>query len=115
MTVAYFAIAFATVLCNGDEPASIVFHQYNMRKHLTCLQNEKLAPFPEHSHKRRVKAAKQDSLCIHCTCRLPDRGDSNDTVCQVQELVSYHMLKTYPSNFSKTIVDMTTFVVVDCV
>ena len=71
-----FAIAFATAICNGDEPASIVFDQNNMRKHLkTCFDNGKLTPFPERSRKRRIKAAKEDTLPVHCTCRLPDRGD----------------------------------------
>ena len=71
-----FAIAFATAICNGDEPASIVFYQNNMRKHLTtCFENGKLTPFSECSRKRRVKAAKEDTLPVHCTCRLPDRGD----------------------------------------
>ena len=71
-----FEIAFATAICSGDEPASIVFDQNNMRKHLkTCFDNGELTPFPERSRKRRIKAAKENTLPVHCTCRLPDRGD----------------------------------------
>ena len=71
-----FAIAFVTAICNRDEPHSIVFYQNNMRKHLTtCFENGKLTPFSDRSRKRRVKAAKEDTLPVHCTRRLPDRGD----------------------------------------
>ena len=71
-----FAIAFATALCNGHEPASIVFDQPRLRKHLmACLDNNTLTPFPERSRKRITKVAKKEKLPVHCTCRLPDRGD----------------------------------------
>ena len=71
-----FAIAFATAICNGLDPASIVFDQVQLRKHLmTCLNNRVLTPFPERSRKRITKVAKKEKLPVHCTCRLPDRGD----------------------------------------
>ena len=71
-----FAIAFATAICNGDEQASIMFDQNNMWNHLKiCFDNGKLTPSPERSRKGRIKAAKEDTLPVHCTCRLPDKGD----------------------------------------
>ena len=71
-----FAIAFATAICAGNEPASTVFDQPRLRKHLmTCLNNSTLTPFPERSRKRMIKVAKKEELPVHCICRLPDRGD----------------------------------------
>ena len=51
------AIAFATALhvhvCTGQDPTGSVFA---MRPHLLkCLQNQRIAPFPEHSRRSVVK------------------------------------------------------------
>ena len=71
-----FAIAFATAICNGLEPASLVLDQPRMRQHLmVCFNNEELTLFPERSRKRMIRVAKKEKLPVHCTCRLPDRGD----------------------------------------
>ena len=72
------AIAFATAICNGHEPASIVFDQPRIRRHLmVCLSDGALNPFPERSRKRErmVKMAKKEKLSVYCICRLPDSGD----------------------------------------
>ena len=73
-----FAITFATAICNGHEPASIVFDQPRIRRHLmVCLSDGALNPFPERSRKRKrmVKMAKKEKLPVYCICRLPDSGD----------------------------------------
>ena len=71
-----FAIAFATAICNGHKPASTVFDQPRLRKHLmTCLDHSELTPFPARSRKRITKVSKKEMLSVHCICRLPDRGD----------------------------------------
>lgn len=42
-----FAVAFATSLLLGDEPATLQYNQKAMRKHLEhCLEKELMTPFP---------------------------------------------------------------------
>ena len=71
-----FAIAFATSICARHDPTMKVFDQKKMRKHLiTCLENAKITPFPEHSLKRaRALKKSQEEVPVYCICRLPDDG-----------------------------------------
>ena len=72
-----FAIAFATALCHGHEPAMKVYDQAKMRKHLrNCLINGKVIPFPERAraHKRVVEDPMKEEFAVYCICRLPDNG-----------------------------------------
>ena len=72
-----FAIAFATAICAGQNPATKVFDQGKMRGHLMqCFHNGRITPFPEHSRKRVMKKPNQEVLPIFCTFRLPDEGDT---------------------------------------
>ena len=42
-----FAIAFATAICNGQDPEKLLFKTSEMRKHLhDCLENKKMQQFP---------------------------------------------------------------------
>jgi len=70
-----FAIAFATAICSGHDPATRVFDQSQMRQHMiTCFNNRKITAFPERSMKRVVKKSKQEVIEVYCVCRLPDDG-----------------------------------------
>ena len=42
-----FAIAFATAICNGQDPEKLLFKTSDMRKHLNdCLEDKKMWQFP---------------------------------------------------------------------
>ena len=68
-----FAIAFATALVNGIQPAQLNFHQDAMRKHLyNCLEKGELTMFPLGKKTRRVKPITSvDFIELYCTCRMP--------------------------------------------
>ena len=43
-----FALAFATSLCNGEEPEAILYEQSSLRNHLfNGIMQQKLLPFPK--------------------------------------------------------------------
>ena len=70
-----FAVAFATALCTGHDPAGKVYDQSSMRGHLlNYLLNRRISPFLERSCKRVVKDRQAEELPIFCICRLPDDG-----------------------------------------
>ena len=71
-----FAVAFATAICVGCDPAASVFNQASMRQHLLkCFHNQRISPFPLRSQKRVIKEPTLEKLPIFCICRLPDCGD----------------------------------------
>ena len=48
-----FVIAFATTLCNGDDPVKKIYSQKEMRSHfLKCLESECMVPFPSTKNKK---------------------------------------------------------------
>ena len=70
-----FALAYATSLAFGEDPASILYDEQSLRKHLLgCIDNNSMTPFP-----KLVKPKKPSSRCkkslvrveIHCSCRMP--------------------------------------------
>ena len=73
-----FALAFAASLCAGNDPATILYHQPEMRSHLiACLAAGKITPFPTRTRVRRHKTIKREeseSIPVFCLCRLPDDG-----------------------------------------
>ncbi len=69
-----FAIANATAICNGTDPAYLHFKQDEMRKHLkTALEKKSLPPFPSKKVKTLMKMDKE-KLHIFCDCRMIDDG-----------------------------------------
>ena len=79
-----FAVAFAVSICCFQDPATISFHQKDMRKHLlACLESGEITGFPTRSTGRRPKPAKE-CLDIYCRCRLPDDGTEmiECSICQ---------------------------------
>ena len=71
-----FALANATALCNGQDPAAITYDQGAMRQHLlNALERGELTPFPQMACSKKRKAAKNswtERMNIYCNCRLPD-------------------------------------------
>ena len=66
-----FALAFVTSVCFGIDPASQIFDQKAMHRHLLdCIEEEEMRPF--HSmHGRKPKPLNTESLKVFCSCRLP--------------------------------------------
>ena len=76
---ALFAMAFATTLCQYDDPHAHSYVQGSMRSHLAkCFINHEILPFAE-VHKRsriRKRIIQRKRVDVFCMCRLPwDRGD----------------------------------------
>ena len=72
-----FSLAFATSLCLGQDPAAVSYDQVHMRSVLlACLTSNKITPFPQRVHSRRVNMQKPHTelLPVFCLCRLPDDG-----------------------------------------
>ena len=65
----HFALAFATTLCNGECPTSVIYHQHTMRKHLLdCFVNGRMEFFPSTKRQkigRPISTVKVDMIC-HC-------------------------------------------------
>jgi O6-methylguanine-DNA--protein-cysteine methyltransferase len=75
-----FAVAFATDLAFGNEPASVHYEQKSLRGHfLDCIRKSELIPFPKQEMKYR--APKKQRVTIHCLCRLPDNGEEMMAKC----------------------------------
>ncbi len=72
-----FALAFATSLCAGQDPATISYDQRQMRAHLlSCLGSDEIRPFPTRGARRAVRKPRDlDQLIpVFCVCRLTDTG-----------------------------------------
>lgn len=70
-----FALAYATELAFGYEPALCSFKQLQMRKHLThCLEVGKMMRFPSSSKRSRLgmRVRKSVTVKIYCLCRMPN-------------------------------------------
>lgn len=75
-----FAIAYATDLCLGQEPASVRYNQQVMRSHLLeCLLKKKFTPFP--SKKGTQLKPTKDFIDIYCSCRLPEQEGDRMAQC----------------------------------
>ena len=68
-----FAIAFATDLCHGNNPASYRYDPDKLRSHLLeCLRLKKMTPFPSQLH--RPGRHQTERIRVYCSCHLPDDG-----------------------------------------
>ncbi len=79
-----YAIAFATSLLYGHDPADVNYDVEKLRYHLfECLRDERLTPFPERtgSNVGRIKR-RHVWVPLTCSCRMPyDVGDKlTDTI-----------------------------------
>lgn len=76
-----FAIAYATDLAHGNDPATLRYNQDKLRLHfLHCLKQKQLTPFP--SEKTQPGKMKMEHVRIFCSCRLPDNKKENMAQCQ---------------------------------
>ena len=76
-----YAIAYATDLCHGNNPASYRYNQDKMREHLLqCFKERKLTPFPSVCI-RGPKPINTEKIDVFCTCRLPHMVDEPMAFC----------------------------------
>ena len=73
-----FALAFATSIYNGVDPANVIYQQDEMREHLIkCLEEEDVTLFPQRGSRRaNSKRICSIKLLVFCICRLPDDGNT---------------------------------------
>ena len=92
-----FAIANATALANGVDPATVKFQQANMRKHLKlCLEKQKLTMFPhtESDPASHTKRTRKDTVSLHCFCHKHHPG-SKTFKCSTCHNI-FHLMCMYP-------------------
>ena len=69
-----YAIAYATDLCIGNNPASYRYVQHKMRPHLLeCFEKKLFTPFP--SQISRPGRPTCEVVNVYCACRLPRNGE----------------------------------------
>ena len=92
-----FAIANATALANGVDPATLKFQQAKMRKHLKlCLENKKLTMFPhrESDPTSHTKRRRKDTVSLHCFCHRYHPGSKTFKCSNCHNI--FHLMCTYP-------------------
>lgn len=78
-----FAIAFATDLCHELDPVAAAYDQRKMREHLiACLERMTFQPFPQVKTNVRISARVFKTIKVYCTCRLPEKFDSQMVECE---------------------------------
>eukprot|EP00794_Sanderia_malayensis_P017245 gene17245-18965_t len=87
-----FAIAFATMMCNGLDPRCFHLDIAKMRPHLKkCLTEGNVTLFPSKTKERSPNLGTLSSFRVHCSCRMPLDPDD---VFDIQDCnlcsVSYH-------------------------
>ena len=72
-----FASAYATSLCNADDPTKYTYAQHAMRNHLiTALESGNLQGFPiSRTRRSNLRPVKTEEIKIFCSCRQPCSGD----------------------------------------
>ena len=74
-----FALAFATDLSFGNDPAKISYAQREMRDHLLlCLEQQQMEPFPRARRPANICVRTIESFSVFCLCQLPE---TEDMVC----------------------------------
>ena len=70
-----FALAFATSLCSGQDPATNSYNQGQMRTHLLdFLVSGVIRPFPTRGSRRKIQPPRIKLIPVFCVCRLTDTG-----------------------------------------
>ena len=71
-----FALAYVSSICDGVDPITINYKQYNLRPYfLKCLMKGEYHSFPIEPVHRNLGHPLRNSFRVYCTCRLPDNGD----------------------------------------
>ena len=70
-----YAIAFAFLLCSGNNPHVVALLQTHMRRHLaSCINERQFTNFPEGRKcrvGRRRYREKSEVVSVYCVCRQP--------------------------------------------
>ena len=74
--VVFFAVAFATSPCVGDDPTLISYKQHLLRNHLhECIEKRMMTAFPKTSRQRKPSQPWAVMQCsVYFSCRLPECG-----------------------------------------
>ena len=84
-----YAIAYATDLVYGNDPASYIYKQEELGAHfLDCIHNNILSPFPKDN--AYPGKPKFEHFEIFCSCRLPDNGEERMGVQAVKNGITNH-------------------------
>ena len=68
-----YAIAYATALSLGNDPATHQYYQEKMRPHLRmCLLNRRLTLFPHKTVCPSDKFHSVEKIPVYCVCRMPE-------------------------------------------
>lgn len=102
-----FAIAFATSIANGIDPATLVYTPNQMRDHLrACFEKKKLTQFPSTicvtNRDRREAIAEAD---IYCSCRRSSYLVGNSSMVECETCLEwYHQscISNYPTSNTQT-------------
>lgn len=92
-----FAIANATALANGIDPATLQFQQKKMRGHLQqCLVNQVLTMFPhtESDPTSHTKRQRKDTVSLHCLCNRYHPGSKTFKCSSCNNI--FHIVCVYP-------------------
>ena len=96
-----YAIAYATGLCHGNNPASYRYNQDKMREHLLqCLKERKLTPFPSVCI-RGPKPKNTKKIDVFRTCRLPHTVDEPVVLCPCCREWYHSTCEDIPKNIHK--------------
>ena len=69
-----FAVAYITSICNGQDPAVLLYKQNAMRKHiLKSIEDGVMSVFPS-SASRCPKASARKNIPVYCICRHINDG-----------------------------------------
>ena len=69
-----FAIAFATSLCAGNNPAEYTYRQDELRNHLhQCLEKREFTEFPSQPRKIKQFCNPVMMIPVYCECRQPEK------------------------------------------
>jgi len=97
-----FAIAFATDLVYGNEPASYKYDQTKLRQHyLNCLSKNVMTPFPKTP--LHYKKPHMETIKIFCKCRFPDNGKEKMIQCKACNEWYHQSCENVDSNHFKSL------------
>ena len=70
-----FSVAFATALCFGIDPSTLIFDLQQMGIHLvSCIESEQMMSFPGQNVRCNPQKPQVTYIAVYCTCYLIDDG-----------------------------------------
>ena len=102
------AIAFATSIANGVDPAPLQFNGRECREHLVqCLTEKNITVFPSTMRRSACRPPTKQTIPVYCYCRRIHYGKDRDMIECTQCLQWYHRMcvtlagQLYPENPKK--------------